>query len=90
MERARPPRPQGKPLNWWAHDQEPWLRVSAEIKADDEKRAARFHNRAAALLAVVRREAVSVTAGAETAKVIDWEYARQRKPSAGRTNPRRP
>ncbi len=42
MERARPPRPEGKPSNWWAREKEPWKkRVSAEVemKTDVERQA---------------------------------------------------
>jgi hypothetical protein len=37
MERARPPRPEGKPSNWWAQEKEPWKRVSADVGVDQER-----------------------------------------------------
>ena len=40
MERSRPPRPEGKPSNWWAKEKEPWKRVSADVGADQERRQA--------------------------------------------------
>jgi hypothetical protein len=73
MERARHPLPEGKPSNWWAYDREPWRRVSAEIRADDERRAARFRAHAAALSASACMDDVAMTDGAEAAVATDWE-----------------
>ena len=49
MERARPPRPEGKPSNWWAVEKEPWKRVSAEVRTDQERPQAKEKTKASAL-----------------------------------------
>ena len=57
MERPRPPRPEGKPSNWWAKEKEPWKRVSAGVGADQERRQAREKIDATVLSAPVFTEA---------------------------------
>jgi hypothetical protein len=42
MERARPPRPEGKPSNWWAQEKEPWKKrasAAVETTADPQRQA---------------------------------------------------
>jgi hypothetical protein len=71
MERAGPPRPEGKPSNWWAYEREPWRRVSAEIADEDgAQRAALFRARTAALPLATDAQA---EAAREAAMAVDWE-----------------
>jgi Lon protease-like protein len=64
MERACPPRPEGKPSFWWRCDREPWRRVSAELIADEKQKQA--DQRAAAVV-------LSLLRTVEAPPVMDWE-----------------
>jgi hypothetical protein len=51
MERACPPRPEGKPSNWWCKEREPWKRIGA--RATETTAAARGDAALRAVYAIV-------------------------------------